>query len=96
MRDGEGRLLGHVHDLLADAESGIADWMVLDGPALGAFRAVPLACIRRRRSGVDLTVTYRDVMASPRLDDLRLDAEHERRLLAYWEHARRRDVGHDG
>lgn len=91
VRDTEGRLLGHVHDVLVDAESGEAEWLVVDGPVWAAFRAVPLARVRQGlpSGSVNLTVDHCAVLASPRLDELRLDADHERRLLTYWDHLRR-------
>ncbi|WP_338752123.1 PRC-barrel domain-containing protein [Janibacter alittae] len=81
-----GPLLGHVVDILADARSGTAQWVVVSLRGfLPRHRALPCALVLRTAGGLGVPVSRRTLRDSPQIRlGTAMTARQELDLHAYW------------
>lgn len=86
LRSTTGQLLGHIIDLLADAQSGVPQWAVVSLRGLRPRqRALPVALLLRTTQGLVVPVSRRTLRDSPQIRlGSAMTARQELDLHAYW------------
>lgn len=86
VRSTTGQLLGHIVDILADAESAVPEWVVVSlRGLLPRHRALPCALLLRTTQGLVVPVSRRTLRDSPQIRlGSAMTARQELDLHAYW------------
>lgn len=86
VRSTTGQFLGHIVDILADAESAVPQWVVVSlRGLLPRHRALPFALLLRTTQGLVVPVSRRTLQDSPQIrSGSAMTSRQELDLHAYW------------
>lgn len=86
VRSTTGQLLGHIVDILADAESAVPQWVVVGLPGLlPRHRAIPFALLLQTTRGLVVPVSRTTLRNSPQIRlGSAMTARQELDLHAFW------------